>query len=222
MNVRADITGIRSGRLIALHFTRINQNQKRLWLCQCDCGKQAEVIGSRIANGRTASCGCLHSETAAQNGKDAAAKIGASRITHGASRHRSVGTTKEYMIWATMKQRCNNPHSQKFKDYGGRGISVCSRWDAFENFLADMGLKPSATHSIDRIDNDGNYEPSNCRWTTQDVQVANQRRRETSRWIEHNGARHTLTEWAQITGIKLPTLHWRLSNGWQADRALTA
>lgn len=217
-----DITGVRSGRLVALHFSRINQNAKRLWLCKCDCGNECEVIGTRIKNGRTSSCGCLHAETAAQNGKNAAAKIGASRITHGASCHRSTGTTKEYMIWCSMRQRCGNPNNKKFPDYGGRGIRVCERWERFENFIADMGQKPSPDHSIDRINNDGNYEPGNCRWVTQEVQVSNQRRRVTTRWIEHDGERHTLTEWSVIRGINVATLHSRLRCGWSVERALTA
>lgn len=171
-----DITGVRSGRLVAIRFSRVNRNKKRLWLCKCDCGNECEVIGSRLFKQRTKSCGCLHSEAAVANGKAAAAKIGASRITHGASRHRSTGTTKEYHIWAGMRQRCRNPNNKKFPDYGGRGIRVCERWERFENFIADMGKKPEGT-SIDRINNDGPYSPDNCRWASAKQQSANQRPR---------------------------------------------
>jgi hypothetical protein len=134
------------------------------------------VIGSRITNGRTASCGCLHSEAAARNGKSAAEKIGASRVKHGNARHRLGITTTEYVIWCAMRQRCNNSRHHAYRHYGGRGIGVCRQWESFEQFLADMGPRPPGK-SIDRINNNGHYEPSNCRWATAKEQTANQRPR---------------------------------------------
>ena len=125
----------------------------------------------------------------------------------------------EYMAWAQMKLRCLNPKSPKYPRYGGRGISVCSAWLEFDAFIADMGARPSPDHSIDRIDNDGDYEPSNCRWATRTQQ---QRNREANRRLTHDGETATLAEWAERLGISTATLYSRVGRlGWSVEKALT-
>jgi hypothetical protein len=166
------------------------------WLCQCDCGKTAVVYGQDLAKGKQKSCGCLNAE----------------RITtHGRSR------THAYRAWQGMLQRCENPNMAKFSHYGGRGITVCERWHDYANFLADMGDRPIG-YTIDRIDNNGNYEPGNCRWATYGEQNNNNRR---NHLLTLNGQTHTVTEWAAITGIGRPTLFARIRYGWSDERILT-
>lgn len=153
-----DITGRVFGRLTAVRLLNKPKNHW-YWLFQCACGNSIKARGSHVTAGRTSSCGCFRKEC---------------RMTHGHSRSRSR-PSPTYSSWASMIGRCCNPNSAVFHYYGGRGITVCERWKKFENFLADMGERPSPDLSLDRIDNNGNYEPGNCRWATWDVQCANKR-----------------------------------------------
>lgn len=137
------------------------------------------------------------------------------RKHHGYTRHRNI--PPEYVTWVNMRRRCYAKTSTKFSAYGGRGIRVCSRWDSFENFLADMGPRPSPQHSLDRINNDGNYEPGNCRWATAHQQSRNTR---TNRWLTFRGKRKTLGDWAQDIGITKAGLHRRLRVGIPLKKAL--
>lgn len=141
-----------------------------LWLCSCDCGSLTVVSLGRLSSGNTKSCGCLKRENARELGL---ALSGRQAVVHGHCR--SERRTPGYDVWRAMLQRCENPNCESWKDYGGRGITVCERWHTFIDFLADMGIKPKGL-SIDRIDNDGNYEPGNCKWSTQSEQNFNQRR----------------------------------------------
>lgn len=163
-----DMTGQRFGKLLVQRRSPVNSTQNAAqWLCKCDCGNETTVIGILLRNGRTRSCGCLHA--------DQMVALVVRGTKHG---HATKGITPTYHTWASMLARCENPNNTRYADWGGRGIRVCDRWHDFRNFLSDMGEKPKA-HSIDRINNDGNYEPGNCRWAT--MREQNRNRRNTKR-----------------------------------------
>ncbi len=125
---------------------------------------------------------------------------------------------KEYRAWLNMLQRCNRRSGRWYSRYGGRGISVCDRWSVFQNFLDDMGRSPSRWHSLDRIDNNGNYDPSNCRWATRRQQATN---RSSNRLLRFRGQTKLINDWSKILGIKHSTLTMRLNKyGWSAEKAL--
>jgi hypothetical protein len=176
--------------------------------CRCECGNEKWVSWSCISGGETAGCGC---QRAAENIR---------RVTHGLTRNgKSTGLIKTYRM---MKVRCYNENHIHYKDYGGRGITVCERWldkkQGFFNFMADMGDKPTPNHTLDRIENDKGYGPDNCRWATQEEQCNNTR---VNVWIEYNGERRTIAQWTRHLGFKRPTLKARLRKGWPIEKALT-
>lgn len=194
--------GQQFGHLTVLSLAR-KVNGFSFYLCRCECGKEKAVRKDSLYGGRVKSCGCYASQ-----GRSQAAR------THGLSR-----TAPEYAAWQHMISRCHKPKDKGYKLYGGRGITVSDRWrNSFENFIADMGFRPSSQHSIDRIDNDGNYEPSNCRWATTTEQATNRR---NNHRISHDGITDTLKGWSVRMGLPRELLRSRLSRGWPIDIALT-
>ncbi len=176
------------------------------WLCDCECGMRGKAVRmGALESGVTLSCGCLQREKAARTCCDR-------NETHGGS------SLPEYIIWKTMRSRCNNPRNRKFKDYGGRGIKVCDRWNSFELFLADMKSRPSSRHSIDRQNNSLGYEPGNCHWALCREQNNNRR---DNRVLTHCGVTATMAQWADSTGINYGTIKSRLKIGWDVSKALT-
>ena len=172
---------------------------KYFYLCECDCGKKCVVERNQLRFNQVNSCGCLKA---------------IAKTTH------NQYNTRLYRIWSNMKNRCINTKVKCYKRYGGRGIKVCDEWLKFKPFYQwaiNNGYQDNL--SIDRIDVNGNYEPSNCRWITLFAQANNKR---NNHFITHNNETHTLAEWSRITNIKARTLSKRITNyGWSIEKALT-
>ena len=193
-----DLTGMRFGRWTVLRY--VGYDKGALWECRCDCGKIKNVRSDHLRYGKSTSCGCFRAEVTA---KETAQKI---------AKHGMWGT-RLYREWIQMKQRCSPSCSKTHYDrYYGRGIRVCPEWehdfDAFAEWALSNGYNDSL--SIDRLDNDGNYEPTNCRWVTEETQANN---KSTSRFITYKGKTKTLAEWARELNINYSTLRSRLSRG---------
>lgn len=193
----ADMAGNVYGRITVLcraYSKRPEDAKQTMWLCRCECGNEKIINGRSLRSGATRSCGCFNLENI---------------TTHG---HGGVGPkrSKTYQSWYAMINRCNNPATPNWDRYGGRGIAVCERWRAFENFLSDMGERPVGT-SLDRTDNDGNYEPGNCKWATTKAQAQN---KEAVELIEIEGIEMTRHGWSICVGIGSNTIKDRRKRGW--------
>lgn len=199
-----DLTGKRVGRwqVNGRCVTSPSGSGKHaMWRCTCDCGTERTVNSAMLIQKKSTSCGCWQSE----------------QVTARNTKHGQYGA-KVYESWNGMLDRCKNKNHKYFKHYGGRGICVCDRWLTFENFLSDMGHPPTPLHSLDRSNVDGNYEPENCRWVTNDIQQNNKR---NNVFIEFSSERLTIAQWSVKTGVADYTIRARLKRGWSIERAFT-
>jgi len=190
-----DLAGQRFGRLLVIERAG-NKGRRVCWRCRCDCGAEVEVRSPSLTRGRTVSCGCYH---------------------YGLITKHGMWRTPVYRSWHSMMDRCNKPRHVAYMRYGGRGIKVCDRWLDFEQFYEDMGHRP-AGQTLDRIDNNGDYEPGNCQWATPSQQGRNQK---NNRRLTYKGVTKCLAGWVETMGINYHTLHHRLEKGWSVEDALT-
>lgn len=199
-----DLSGQVFGRLTVLSLHGFDERNKSHWNCRCSCGERAVVEGHKMTIGKTKSCGCFRSEVTAKR-----------LTTHG---HAGKIRGQEYKTWEGMLRRCNCRSSSRYSRYGGRGIKVCERWSSFENFLSDMGSHPGGEFSIERIDNNGNYEPANCRWATREEQGSNKR---NNIHITFRGETLTVSQWARRIGMSRKGLLARLVKAWTIEESIT-
>lgn len=197
-----DLVGKRFGFLTAIECVGKTKSGSLKWLCKCDCGNEVIVRSGALGSGNTKSCGCYQKQRARE-----------AQTVHGET------DTHLYWLWKNVKTRCYNRNSEKYYAYGARGIQMCSEWrdsyGVFRDWAYANGYAEGLT--IDRIDVNGNYEPSNCRWATQKVQQNN---RTNNRYITHAGRTRTLTQWSEETGISISTIKGRLNRGWRVEDAL--
>ena len=205
MSSYRDLTNGKYGRLTCVEIVgRYEKGRCALWRCRCDCGNESIVRSNSLLTGNVKSCGCLQREVARRLGRE--------------SRKHGMIHSKVYKSWAHMKERCLNPKAKDYKNYGGRGIAVCEEWQKFELFYEwamANGYRDGLT--IERKDNNGNYEPGNCKWA--DVVAQNNNKR-NNRMIAYQGKKMNLSQWAGVLQIKYKTLHGRLACGWSVERAL--
>lgn len=190
-----NMQGKQYGELTAIRpIGAVSKSRNIKWEFLCSCGRPCEIDGYAVRSGKVTTCQAC-----------AAKRTAAASIKHGMTK------TVEFSTWTDIQTRCHNPNSSSYHNYGGRGIVVCSRWrESFQNFLDDMGLRPSNKHSIDRINVNGNYEPENCRWATRTEQARNRR---NNRMITIDGETKTMQEWANQAGISASTIYLRSKAG---------
>lgn len=205
MPPRKDLVGQQFGRLTVVEFAGINKKRNALWLCKCECGGTKTVTSYELTHSLIKSCGCLSKENLSI--------LHTNNLIHG------LANSRTFKIWVGMKQRCLNPNNSSYFKYGGRGITVAPRWiNSFENFLEDMKEAPAGC-SIERIDNNGDYEPGNCKWSNPKEQARNRR---SSYLITYQGRTQSLAAWAEELDIKYVTLRARLEVfKWTVEQSFT-
>lgn len=194
--IRHNLLDNHFGRLTVIGYLGNNSNKHPVWLCRCECGNQKAVTSSGLVTGKTRSCGCYHYK-----------------------RKHGLAGTPEHKTWHRLISRCTNKRNPSYANYGGRGIKVCDRWrHSFENFYSDMGLRPGSGYSLDRINNDGDYEPGNCRWATASEQANN---RSDTVTVTFNDRCQSIAQWAREIDVPSHLIYGRLRRGWSVERALT-
>lgn len=205
MGYREDLKNQKFGMLKVINFEK-NQNGRTYWLCKCDCGNYTTAEAYKLKTGHVKSCGCL--------GKKNKEQLYKFSIKH------KKTNTKLYRTWQNMKRRCDTKSSTSYKNYGGRGITVCDEWRndfiSFYNWAMANGYRDDLT--IDRIDVNGNYEPNNCRWITKEEQANNKR---NNRFIEYNGKKMTLIQWSKKKNIKRETIAYRLNHNYPLEKVFS-
>jgi hypothetical protein len=199
------LVGQRFGKLLVIKFSHVNRHKQSLWVCKCDCGNTKCILSNNLRSGRSNSCGCVTKDNAL-----------VSTYKHGCSN----GKNKLYNCWKAITQRTTNKSNKGYKNYGGRGIKICKRWtgkNGFINFSEDMGSKPSPRHSIERVNNNGDYCPENCRWATRKEQNSNTRR---SKNITFEGKTQTIREWCIELGLTKGSVQYRLKVGKPIEEVL--
>jgi hypothetical protein len=199
MSSLRNLVGQRFGRLVVVARDG-SRSSFAAWSCQCDCGKTKTVIGVSLTGGKTTSCGCYAIEACR-----------AVLVTHGMTK------TRTWSSWSDMLKRCRNPNATGYENYGGRGITVCARWETFENFIADMGECPPGL-TLERENVDRDYEPSNCRWATKAEQQNNKR---NTRWVEIDGQRMSLGQACKRRSVSYSLVRDRLKLGWSLEAAIS-
>lgn len=204
-SVRIEETGKLYGALTVLAYSDTSPDREARWMCQCSCGQITVVRGSELREGRTKSCGCRRAFANQERTKHGNAKRGKATV--------------EYRAWLRLLNRCYDKTSPDYPAYGGRGITVCERWrTSFQSFLSDMGPRPHNKSSIDRENNDGGYEPNNCRWADSAQQARNKR---NNHYVMINGQRKLLKEWCAIFGISTVSVYKRIRLGMNDVEAIT-
>lgn len=195
--------GGKVGRLLLIKEIRMPHGNRTEvgYLCRCDCGNETQVLRSNLLSGAITSCRCYQKEVVSKRN----------------GRHR-MSKERVYRTWVEIKTRCFDKNSTGYERYGGRGITMCDRWkNSFEAFLSDMGEPPGKEYSIDRINNNGNYEPGNCRWATPSQQSRNRR---SCVMVEYNGEKMCVTDLAEKIGMSAPLLRSRIKRGWDLESAI--
>jgi hypothetical protein len=206
LNNLTESVGKRFARLVVIRVLERDRHGRVQWLCRCDCGIEKVIRASHVSVGATRSCGCLRTE-------EVILRMKTQFLKHG------MEGTPIYSVWGNMKDRCNNSRNRYYADYGGRGIKFCDEWKEFEPFMRwafASGYRKGLT--LDRIDNDLGYSPSNCRWSEWIPQANNKRNNVI---LEYNGERRSIARWAALLSVPDARIRQRIVNGWSPADALT-